>query len=71
MGRIVRELDDIDDSGFFGVLKMTGKMVNMLVRIQSLFKEVINDIMWEFDKALPAKDEIADEMYDMLMKQVV
>lgn len=71
MGRIIRELDDIDDSGFFGVLKMTGKMVNMLVRIQSLFKEVINDIMWEFDKALPAKDEIADEMYDMLMKQVV
>ena len=70
MGRIIREVDDIDDSSFFGVLKMAGKMVNVLVRIQSLFKEVVRDIMWEFDKALPTKEEIANEMYELLMEQM-
>lgn len=70
MGRIIREVDDIDDSSFWGVVKMAGKMVNVLVRIQSLFKEVVRDIMWEFDKALPTKEEIANEMYELLMEQM-
>ena len=70
MGRIIREVDDIDDSSFWGVVKLAGKMVNVLVRIQSLFKEVVRDIMWEFDKALPTKAEIANEMYELLMEQM-
>ena len=70
MGRIIREVDDIDDSSFWGVVKLAGKMVNVLVRIQSLFKEVVRDIMWEFDKALPTKAEIANEMYELLMEQI-
>ncbi len=70
MGRIINEVDNIDDSSIFGVLKMAGKMISMLMRIQSLFREVSNDIMREFRKALPTKDEIAKEMYDELMEQV-
>ena len=70
MGRLMEEIDDADDDTFFGALKMFGKTIGMLLRIQSLLKDVIIDIKYEFRKTLPTEDEIAEEMYQQLMEAV-
>lgn len=70
MGHLMEEIDDADDDSFFGMLKMLGKTVGLLLRIQSLLKDVIIDIKYEFRKTLPTEDEIACEMYKRLIDAV-
>ena len=70
MGRLMEEIDDADDDSLFGMLKMIGKAVGMLLRIQSLLKDVIYDIKYEFRKTLPTEDEIAEEMYRQLLEAI-
>lgn len=69
LGRIMEEMDDLDmDSSLLGAIAGAAKMITVLLRLKSLFKEVLGEVKYEFRRSIPDEEEIERSIYDALMK---
>lgn len=68
LGRLMEDMDDIDDTNVFGIIKMAGKMVGAILRIHGLVKDLVSDIKYKLKSIFPSEKEITNEMYNQLME---
>ena len=67
MGKILRELEDIENADGFQLIIQGGKAVKALFSIKKLLKDLFVCLKSEVHRSIPSCDEIEKSIYDRLI----